>query len=166
MTRLDTSERLVRVRRLMMDLVGPDDGGTLLTLVEVLDDVDFFERVFGFIQECPVVDLVSGSGHQEWELRDAEQLRQRVREVDRDTALGMLVRIASTTLAYGGKRHWSSDVAQETVGRLAQLLGAEARWWTNSDLRSGNPVTRYTFDALVIGRGGGVGVAVLAVDED
>jgi hypothetical protein len=98
--------------------------------------------------------------------QDVPQLHDRLSELDQDAALAVLVETSSQTLAYRMKGRYSEGKAQEVFGRLADLLGHQTRWWSNTDLTGWDPVTRHTMDALVIGTGGGVVVAVLAVDED
>nr|WP_200209600.1 hypothetical protein [Micromonospora veneta] len=162
---MDSSQRLARVQHLLAGLPGPYGNEHLWTLVDVLDGVDVFDRAFAFLLECAVVDSVSGSGCPPQAPQDAAQLRYRLSELDQDAALAVLVETASRTLAYGMKGRYSESKAQEVFGRLVDLLGPETRWWSNID-PAGGWVTRHTFDALVAGTGGGIVVAVLAVDED
>lgn len=80
----------------------------------------------------------------------------------RGLALTVLVGVASQTLAYRVPAPYPSARARDVFGKLAELLGHGTRWWTNTDLSSWNPVTRHSMDALVIGAGGGLLLAVLA----
>lgn len=56
--------------------------------------------------------------------------------------------------------------ARQVFEAMVRLLGPGTRWWANTDLMAWNPVTRHTFDALVVGAGNGIIVMVLAFDED
>ncbi|WP_433313308.1 hypothetical protein [Micromonospora chersina] len=163
---MDSSERLARVQHLLAGLPGPYGNEQLWTLVNVLDGAGVFDRVFAFLQECAVVDSVSRSGHPPQAPQDAAQLQDRLSELDQEAALSVLVETSSETLAYRTKGRYSKVKAREVFGRLADLLGHQTRWWSNTDLTGWDPVSRHTMDALVIGAGGGVVVAVLAVDED
>ncbi|MFF4894010.1 hypothetical protein [Micromonospora chersina] len=163
---MDSAERLTRVQHLVAGLAGPYGNERLWTMVDVLDGVDVFDRVFAFLQECAVIDAVSRSGHSAQAPQDAPQLHDRLSELDQAAALSVLVEISSETLAYRVRGRYSKVKAREVSVRLADLLGHRTRWWSNTDLTGWDPVSRHTMDALVIGAGGGVVVAVLAVDED
>ncbi|MFG2168564.1 hypothetical protein [Micromonospora chersina] len=163
---MDSSERLARAQHLLAGLPGPYGNERLWTLVDVLDGADVFDRAFAFLQECAVVDSVSRSGHPPKAPQDAAQLRDRLAELDQEAALSVLVETSSETLAYRMKGRYPKVKAREVFSRLADLLGRQTRWWSNTDLTGWDPVSRHTMDALVIGAGGGVVVAVLAVDED
>lgn len=163
---MDTSQRLARVQHLLAGLPGPYGNERLWTLVDVLDGVDVFDRTFAFLQECAVLDSVSRFGRPPQGPQDAAQLHDRLSELDQEVALAVLVETTSETLAYRMKGRYSEGTTREVFDRLADLLGRQTRWWSNTDLTGWNPVTRHTMDALVIGAGGGVIVAVLAVDED
>jgi hypothetical protein len=92
----------------------------------------------------------------------------RMIEVDQDTALATLIGMTSQTLAYHRPGRYQADKAKDVFYTPEGLLGYRTRWWTNidTDLRAWNPVTRHTMDALIVGSGGGVTVAVLGADED
>nr|WP_239542203.1 hypothetical protein [Micromonospora terminaliae] len=151
----------------MAGLAGPYGNEHLWTFVDVLDGVEMFDKVFAFLGECGVVDSVSRFGSPPQAPQNAAQLHGRLSELDQETALAVLVGISSVTLAYQTKGRYSEGRARELFGRLADLLGPQTRWWSNTeDVTSWDPVTRHTMDALVIGAGGGVLVVVLAVDED
>ena len=122
--------------------------------------------MFAFLADCGVIDSASSFGGPPQVPQDAEELAVCLAEVDRDAAVAMLVGMTSRTLAYDMRGRYSADKAQDVFEKLITLLGHGTRWWTNTDLGSWSPVTRHTMDALVIGTGGGILVAVLAVDED
>ncbi len=73
---------------------------------------------------------------------------------------------------------WSPQDAEVVLGRVVELLGPEAQWWTNvsypawaweygdfSDGQSWTPVTGHEFDRAVIGVGGEVTITLLTVSN-
>jgi len=135
-------------------------------LIGFADGEDPFTGVFAFLADCGVIDWASSFGGPPQAPQDAEELALWLAEVDQDAALAVLVGMTSRTLAYGVRGRYPVDKAQDVFEKLIMLLGHGTRWWTNTDLGSWNPVTRHSMDALVVGTGGGILVAVLAVDED
>lgn len=163
---MDASERLARVQHLLAGLPGPYGNEHLWTLIGFADGEDPFTGVFAFLADCGVIDWASSFGGPPQAPQDAEELALWLAEVDQDAALAVLVGMTSRTLAYGVRGRYPVDKAQDVFEKLIMLLGHGTRWWTNTDLGSWNPVTRHSMDALVVGTGGGILVAVLAVDED
>jgi hypothetical protein len=103
---------------------------------------------------------------------DPADLMTKLGEVEQPAATNVLGWLLSTTMAYGGPGRYGERKARDVVTTLVGLLGHGTRWWVNTETvgtkgaRGWNPVTRCTFDAVVVGAGGGVHVTVLAVDED
>jgi hypothetical protein len=162
-----TDERLSRIEGLLAGLPGPYGNEHLWTLVHALDHGDDpADQVFAFLQDCGVIDSANRFGDAAQAPQNAAQLRPLLRHVGQNEAIDVLVRMTSTTLAYRVAGRYAPDKARQVFDQLARLLGREAKWSTNTNLTSWNPVTRHTMDALVIGSGGAVLVAVLAVDED
>jgi hypothetical protein len=170
---VDTSERLARIQQLLAGLPGPYGNEHLWTLIAYSDHEDPFADVHTFIADCRVIDSVSSGGRPPQAPQNAKQLAAVMDEVDRDAAVSVLVAMTSRTLAYRAAGHYTDDKAREVFDKLTDLLGHGTRWWTNTDLLPGsrpsfawNPVTKHGIDILVVATGGGVCVAVLAVDED
>lgn len=160
-------ELLSRVARLLAGLPGPYGNEYMWTLVRTLDHGgDPADAVFAFLQDCGVMDSANRFGDAAQAPQNVAQLRPLLRHVDQNEAIEVLVGMTSTTLAYRVAGRYAADKARQVYDQLARLLGRQTRWWTNTNLTSWNPVTRHTMDALVIGSGGGVLVAVVAVDED
>ncbi|PWR14399.1 MULTISPECIES: hypothetical protein [Micromonospora] len=122
--------------------------------------------MFTFLIDCGVIDSASSFDGPPQAPQGVDQLAACLAEVDQDMALAVLVEMTTRTLAYHAQGRYPVDKAQDVFKKLITLLGHGTRWWTNTDLGSWNPVTRHTMDALVVGTGGGVLVAVLAADED
>jgi hypothetical protein len=99
-------------------------------------------------------------------------LMAKLGEVEQPAAANALGWLLSTTMAYGGPGRYDGRKARDVVNTLVGLLGHGTRWWVNTEAvgptgaRGWSPVTRCTFDAIVVGAGGGVLVTILAVDED
>lgn len=163
---MDASERLARVQHLLAGLPGPYGNEHLWTLIGFTGGEDPFPGVFAFLAGCGVIDSASSFGGPPQAPQNAEELAVRLAEVDQDAVLAILVGMTSRTLAYGVRGRYPADKAQDVFEKLITLLGHGTRWWTNTDLGSWNPVTRHTMDALIAATGGGILVAVLAVDED
>ncbi|MER7892417.1 hypothetical protein ABTX15_21605 [Micromonospora sp. NPDC094482] len=163
---MDASERLARVRQLLAGLPGPYGNEHLWASVWFADREVVFTSVFEFLSECAVIDGVSRFGDPPQAPQNEAELAPLLWQVDAADAVELLTGLASRTLAYHGEGRYPVDKAHDVFGRLRKLLGHDSRWWTNTTLSSWNPVTQHTFDALVVGMGGGVVVAVLAVDED
>lgn len=163
---MDSAERLARVRQLLAGLPGPYGNGHLWTFIGFVAGEGPFTDVFAFLIDCGVITSAGPSGGPPQAPRDVEELAVRLREVDPDAALAVLVGMTSCTLAYRMPGRYPVDRAQKLFEMLVTLLGHGTRWWTNTDLGSWKPVTRHPMDTLVVGTGGGVLVAVLAADED
>ncbi|WP_328852214.1 hypothetical protein OG994_03995 [Micromonospora globbae] len=163
---MDASERLARVQHLLAGLPGPYGNAHLWTLIGFAGGEDLFTGVFAFLADCGVIDSARSFGGPPQAPQDAEELAVCLAQVDQDGALAVLVGMVSRTLAYGVRGRYPVDKAQDVFEKLITLLGYGTRWWTNTDLGSWNPATTHAMDALVAGTGGGILVAVLAVDED
>jgi hypothetical protein len=163
---VDSSERLARVQHLLAGLPGRYGNEHLWTLIEFAGAENPLTDVFAFLVDSGVIDVASPYGGPPQAPQDADELARCLTEVDQDAALAVLAGMTSRTLAFGVRGRYPVDKAQVVFEKLIALLGHGTRWWTNTDLGSWNPVTRHTMDALVAGVGGGVLVAVLAVDED
>lgn len=102
----------------------------------------------------------------------AADLMTKLGEVAQAEATDVLVWLLSTTMAYRGPGRYDESKARDVANTLVGLLGHGTRWWVNTETvgpkgaRGWSPVTRCTFDAVVVGVGGGVLVTILAVDED
>nr|WP_230417207.1 hypothetical protein [Micromonospora tarapacensis] len=150
----------------MAGLSGPYGNGHLWTLIRSTDASDPFPDAFAFLTGAAVLDAGGPAGAPPQAPQDAAQLSARMSEASQDVASALLIGMTSRTLAYGTRRRYSQERAGELFRALLKLLGHGTRWWTNTDLVSWEPVTRHVVDAFVIGKGGGLMVAVLATDED
>jgi len=98
-----------------------------------------------------------------------------------DRLLAFLVNICTRDLAYGVETGPIRTAEATTMlAQLVDVLGPDARWWSNCDLSyvsrwsehgkpsplSWNPLTHYTFDRAIVGTGSGGTVTFLAVAED
>ncbi|MGK5675649.1 hypothetical protein ACSNOB_22740 [Micromonospora sp. URMC 106] len=162
---MDATERLVRIRQLLAGLPGPYGNGQLWTLIRSIDTSDPF-LAFAFLTGAAVVDAGGPTGAPPQAPQDAAQLSARMSEASQDIAYALLIGMTSRTLAYGARDRYSQERAGDVFRALVKLLGHGTRWWTNTNLVSWEPATRHVMDAFVIGKGGGVMVAVLATDED
>jgi hypothetical protein len=90
----------------------------------------------------------------------------RLREVDKAEASHAFVRLVSTTMAYQIPGRYQESEAREVFRAMVEQFGPRTRWWTNMDPARWRPVTRHTFDAVVVGAGNGIIMTVLAFDED
>lgn len=163
---MDSSDRLARVQHLLAGLPGPYGNEHLWTLIELAGGDNPLTDVFAFLVGSGVIDSAGPFGDPPRAPQDVDELATCLMKVDQDTALAVLVGMTSRTLAYGVRGRYPVDKAQDVFEKLIALLGNGIRWWTNTNLGSWTPVTRHTMDAVVVGTGGGVLVAVLAVDED
>ncbi|MDG4807178.1 hypothetical protein O7634_10500 [Micromonospora sp. WMMD1120] len=163
---MDATERLVRIRQLLAGLPGPYGNGQLWTVIRSTDTSDPFPDAFAFLTSVGVMDAGGPNGTPPQAPQDAAQLSVRMSEASQHVALDLLIGMTSRTLAYGARGRYPEERARDVLRALVKLLGHGTRWWTNTDLVSWEPVTRHVMDAFVIGKGGGVMVAVLATDED
>ncbi|MFF4505534.1 hypothetical protein [Streptomyces sp. NPDC001401] len=58
------------------------------------------------------------------------------------------------------------EEAEAVAGQVVQLLGADARWWSNRDGSSWTDVSGCTFDSLVAGTDGRRFAVLIQVGED
>ncbi|MFG2059567.1 hypothetical protein ACGFI9_36700 [Micromonospora sp. NPDC048930] len=163
---MDSSERLARLQHLLAGLPGPYGNEHLWTFIRFAGSENPFTDVFAFPIDCGVIDSASLFGNPRQAPQSVDELAACLAEVNQDMALAVLVELTTRTLAYRAQGRYPVDKAQDVFKKLITLLGHGTRWWTNTDLGSWKPVTRHTMDALVVGTGGGVLVAVLAADED
>ncbi len=134
------------------------------TLLEHEREEGPFAQVLAFAAGCrgPGTDAASHPHVP----RDEDELTSVVREVDLDGARTVFERLTTRTLAYRTPGRYPAAKAAAVFRVLAQLLGRRARWFTNTNGPAWNPVTNCVMDALFIGTGNGVLVAVLVTDED
>ncbi|MDO3704045.1 hypothetical protein Q3W71_20470 [Micromonospora sp. C28SCA-DRY-2] len=163
---MDSTERLVRIRQLLAGLPGPYGNGQLWTVIRHADTSDPFPDAFALLTGVGVLDAGGPNGMPPQAPQDAAQLSARMSEASQEVALAVLIGMSSRTLAYGAPGRYPEERARDVFRTLVKLLGHGTRWWTNTDLVSWDPVTRHVMDALVIGMGCGVMLAVLATDED
>jgi hypothetical protein len=92
-------------------------------------------------------------------------------QIDGERAVECLTYLAADDLEFPGAGRRDRTHALRAADRVVRLLGYESVWYTNiSDLSPGarewNPVTRHTFDGVVVGTGGHFTVVLLQVGED
>lgn len=160
-----TERRLERITSLLAGLPGPLGNGEMAVWVEHADRDAMPQVVFDHIQ-------MSGL-HDKWypELpvnvpETATEMMSRLDQVDEHTAAELFVGLTTRTLAYRARGRYDETKAREVFAALRRALGYEMTWWTNTDQTGWNPVTRNTFDAILIGSEVQVTVALLAFDED
>ncbi|MFI7517041.1 hypothetical protein ACIBVK_26465 [Micromonospora echinofusca] len=163
---MDFSERLARLQHLLAGLPGPYGNEHLWTFIRLAGSENPSTDVFAFLIDCGVIDSASSLGNPRQAPQSVDELTACLAEVNQDMALAVLLGVTTRTLAYRAQGRYPVYKAQDVFKKLITLLGHGTRWWTNTDLSSWKPVTRHTMDALVVGTGDGVLVAVLAADED
>lgn len=163
---LPVADRVGRIHQLLQGLPGPYGNGEMFAWANLSDAAAVPHQVF---------ELLGGAGLLEhWNPGrfvdvpdDPAELMTRLLEVDEFAAMRRFMSLVSTTMAYRMRGRYEEGKARQVFEALTQLLGQGTRWWTNTDdLEGWNPVTRHTFDAVVVGAGNGVIVTVLAFDED
>lgn len=166
-------ERLTRIRSLLKGLPGPLGNGEMFAWVCEGDAESAPQEVFRLLDDAARrLERWGPGGAAERAPASAADLKTRLTQVEQTVAADFLVWLLTTTMAYGVGGRYDVYKARALVEALAELLGYGTRWWVNGEqldsrgARGWNPVTRCTFDALVVGEGNGVVVAVLAVDED
>lgn len=92
-------------------------------------------------------------------------------QIDGERAVEFLTYLAADDLVFPGAGGRDRTHALRAAERVVRLMGYESVWYTNiSDLSPGarewNPVTRHTFDGVVVGIGRHFAVVLLQVGED
>jgi hypothetical protein len=99
---------------------------------------------------------------------DAAALMSLMWEVDEQTAIGLLTDLTASTGTnrprQRGLRRRDVREPGDIFAEIAVLIGPSARWWTNTDLTTWNPVTANAFDAVVVGAGNGSIVTLVAFE--
>jgi hypothetical protein len=167
------AESLTRIRSLLAGLPGPLGNGEMFAWVHAGDVESVPQDVFALLEGASGrLERWGPSGGADGVPASAEDLMTGLSQVEETVAADFLVWLLTTTMAYGGAGRYAEGKARDVVRTLAGLLGYGAQWWVNGEplnsagARGWWPVTRCTFDALVVGAGNGVIVTVLAVDED
>jgi hypothetical protein len=162
---VDPSECLTRVRQLLASLPGPYGNGHMRTLLDYEHPEALYDQVHAF-----VTGRGAGTGPDaapgQHVPRDGAELAAVIREIDLATARSVFEGLTTRTLAYRTPGRYPAAKAAEVFSALARLLGPRARWLTNRDLTAWRPVTGCAMDALFIGTGSGVLIAILVTDED
>ncbi|MFE5587501.1 hypothetical protein [Kitasatospora sp. NPDC056531] len=91
--------------------------------------------------------------------------------VDRDAALELMVNLSASNLVYPNHTHRDRAHAARAAERVVSVLGPTAEWFSNIEGswlngRAWDPVTMFTFDGVIAGRGAGFVVVLLQVGED
>ncbi|GAA5055220.1 hypothetical protein GCM10023318_31070 [Nocardia callitridis] len=163
---LPVGDRLDRIRALLSGSSGPHGNGEMHAWANLGDAARMPREVFALIEGLGVLERWYPKVPVDVPDSSAE-LADRLLEVDVAGAVHRLIRIASTTLAYGSRGRYDRVKAAEVFGSLVRLLGHGSHWWSNTYSDSSwNPVTRYVFDAVVVGVGSGIVVTILVFDED
>jgi hypothetical protein len=157
--------RLDRIRSLLRGLPGPLGNGEMFAWVNLGDAGAVSEEAFALIDGAGLAECLNPDRPGDVP-RDPAELMARLREIDEAAAMRILIGLAATTLAYHVRGRYEEGKARQVFEAMVRLLGPGTRWWANTDLTAWNPVTRQTFDALVVGAGNGIIVTVLAFDED
>jgi hypothetical protein len=157
--------RLDRIRSLLRGLPGPLGNGEMFAWVNLGDAGAVSEEAFALIYGAGLAECLNPDRPGDVP-RDPAELMARLREIDEAAAMRILIGLAATTLAYHVRGRYEEGKARQVFEAMVRLLGPGTRWWANTDLTAWNPVTRQTFDALVVGAGNGIIVTVLAFDED
>ncbi len=171
------ADDLARLRDLCADLTGELGNGQLLARADASLPADVPDVVFGVVSD---VGLLADSDPmrrnparslQQQQVsvpEDADELWDRIWEIDEPTAIELLVSLEASTGLDRSRRarriqRYQGDPA-DTFAEVARLIGPGARWWTNTDLTTWNPVTQHTFDAVIVGAGNGLVVTLVAFE--
>jgi hypothetical protein len=107
------------------------------------------------------------------EVPSLADLRRYLRPLPAVALRDAVVRVLTESLAYSVKDDTRTAEADLLADDIASLLGVDAHWWTNNSLLdprvpydAWGPVTERTFDACLVGVGGGVAVMIVSTDED
>ncbi|GHI06325.1 hypothetical protein AQI88_18460 [Streptomyces cellostaticus] len=99
----------------------------------------------------------------------AQQVEAALEPFTAERAADLMGRLATECLVWPGARFMERAEADTVARRVAQLLGPDARWWSNLDpeLEScWTGVSACTFDMFVAGTDGTRFVALIQVGED
>ncbi|WP_329569861.1 hypothetical protein [Streptomyces sp. NBC_01361] len=99
------------------------------------------------------------------------EIQDALSQIDAERAVELLTYLATYDLVFPGSGRGARAHAHRAAERVVRLLGYGAVWYTNiSELspraRAWNPVTRHTFDGVVVGTGRHFTVVLLQVGED
>jgi hypothetical protein len=162
---MDSSEFLTRVQQLLASLPGPYGNGLLQTLLDYEHADGPVAQVFAFVSASSAGPGADAAFRQHVP-RDELEFTSVLREVDLDGARLAFESMTTRTLAYRTPGRYSAANAASVFRALAQLLGRQARWLTNTNGTTWRPVTSWAMDTLFIGTGNGILVAILVTDED
>ncbi|MGM0361512.1 hypothetical protein ACNFRX_16065 [Streptomyces griseoaurantiacus] len=153
--------------RMMLESLAEEDG--VFGLVESGGSGSAEEYVYGLVfdaQEAWAPYAIEGSRGPS---RPAD-IAGALTAIDRDEAASVMAHLSAGDLVFPGRLRRDREHAHRAAQRVVKLLGWDSRWWTNielSDAGNGwNPVSRFTFDGVVVGTGNGFAVALLQVGED
>jgi hypothetical protein len=157
---------LDRVRDLCADLAGAADGELLAWAGP--GDVDAVAaEVFGVVTDAGLL-ADADPRHPVSVPADGDALMSRMWELDEPAAVELLASLCDSTRSNRPRRRrlrrGYQDDAQDIFAEMASLFGSGARWWTNTDLTTWNPITQHTFDAIIVGAGNGLIVTVIAFE--
>ncbi|MET7488975.1 hypothetical protein [Streptomyces sp. NPDC005538] len=94
------------------------------------------------------------------------EVEEALEPIDGDSAAALMGTLATECLVWSGATFMERAEADEVAGRVVDLLGTDARWWSNRDGDSWTAVTACTFDSLVACTDGRRFAVLIQVGED
>jgi hypothetical protein len=160
-------DALGQLRDLLAGLGHELPDGALLGWASAGDTADVPGEVYGVIGNAGLL----GDGDPRYPVSvpaNPAALMSLMWEVDEPTALGLLASLAASSGTsrprQRGLRRRDLREPADIFAEMAVLIGPSARWWTNTDLTTWNPVTANAFDAVVVGAGNGTIVTLVAFE--
>jgi hypothetical protein len=169
---------LDRLRDLCADLAGELGDGQLLAWADESVPAAVPDVIFGVVRDAGLLadsdprGRTSARSARRWQKvsvpADADELWDRLWEVDEPTAIDLLVSLETSGVQDRSRharrlRRYQGEPS-DMFAELARLTGPGTRWWTNTDLTSWNPITQHTFDAMIVGAGNGLVVTLIAFE--
>lgn len=100
-----------------------------------------------------------------------DQVAAALSPVTSEVALELMVNLSASDLVYPNHDHRDRAHAARAAQRVVALLGPQAQWVSNTEGpwqngRAWDPVTMFTFDGVIAGRGARFVIVLLQVGED
>jgi hypothetical protein len=172
-------DELERLSELCAGLAGRVGNGELLAWVREGDASAVAHEVFEVVSDA---GLLADASLQDPAIRvrnrypsqpvslpaDGDALMSRMWEIEEPEAIGLLTSLAESAGWGQPRRHLlrrgPEERPEDVFTEMASLTGADARWWTNTDLAEWNPITQHNFDAVIVAAGNGLILTVIAFE--
>ncbi|WP_328360324.1 hypothetical protein OG800_24405 [Streptomyces sp. NBC_00445] len=153
--------------RVLLDSLAKEDG--VFSRVERGDAGSIEEHVYGLVlhaQEAWASYAIEGARGP----ASPADISGALKVISRQEALTVMTYLSAGDLVFPGRLRRDSEHALHAAERVMRLMGWDSMWWTNiepSDTgHKWSPVSRFSFDGVVVGVGNGVILALLQVGED